>query len=402
MRAANREIEKQTAERLIAERALHQAQKMETIGQLTGGVAHDFNNLMQVVVGNLSILLKLLPPESDKLREYAEKALNGATLAGAVTQRLLAFARSQPLESKPLNVNDLIAGMADLFQRTLGEAIAVETKLSPDLWMVQTDRGQLENTLLNLAINARDAMPEGGTLTIETSNDDGAAEGASGSANGRSIPRVVITVKDSGHGMDEDTLAHAFEPFFTTKDVGKGTGLGLSQVYGFVKQSGGTVRLASVPGAGTTATICLPRVESVAAPEDKPVEPGTAEGAVTETVLVVEDEANVRAFSATALRELGYRVLEVGDGPAALALLQASSDPVQLLFTDIVLPNGMNGTGLAEHATQLRPQMKVLFTTGYARDAVFPPAHSPIRADIIKKPFTFADLALKVRTILDG
>ena len=398
---ANREIEKQTTERLAAERALHQAQKMETVGQLTGGVAHDFNNLMQVVVGNLSILLKLLPPESDKLRQVAEKAMNGAKLAGAVTQRLLAFARSQPLESKTIDVNRLINGMLDLFHRTLGEAITINLKLGPALWMVQADPAQLENTILNLAINARDAMADGGTLTIQTRNIDKSFEASGAEAESQFGPGVEITVADTGQGMDEETLAHAFEPFFTTKDVGKGTGLGLSQVYGFIKQSRGTVKLSSSVGIGTTARIFLPRVLQEPAPDGNCAEsvPATPNG--SETVLVVEDEANVRAFTVSAFTELGYRVLEVPDGPAALELLKRTSETIHLLFTDVVLPNGMNGPVLAGLAITQRPGMKVLFTTGYSRDAVFPDAESPVRAAMIKKPFTIADLANKVRDVLD-
>jgi CheY-like chemotaxis protein len=244
-------------------------------------------------------------------------------------------------------------------------------------------------------------MPNGGTLTIETSNIQRQAQLPGGTDETPGNCWVCISVSDTGLGMDEETLARVFEPFFTTKDVGKGTGLGLSQVYGFVKQSGGTIRLTSAPGAGTTATICLPRIVAARSIDATPLEPAVTGRGGTETVLVVEDEDNVRAFSVAALRALGYRVLETADGPSALELLKGRSEPVDLLFTDVVLPNGLNGPVLAEEAVALRPAMKVLFTTGYSRNAVFPHSASDAQTDLINKPFTYSDLATKVREVLD-
>ncbi len=385
----------------VAERALLQLQKMDALGHLTGCVAHDFNNLMQIVVGNLDALILTLPEDATAHRRRAQKALEGARRAADLTQRLLAFARRQPLAPKPINVNDLIAGMSELLTRALGETVMVETVLAADVWLVESDPSQLESTLLNLALNAHDAMPDGGRLTIETHNlqlDQGYVEERGNLAPGA---YVLISVADTGRGMDESVMARAFEPFFTTKEVGQGTGLGLSQVYGFLKQSNGHVKLYSEVGRGTTVKMYLPRLmKNYAAEPSTSVHPGIRRTG-TETILVVEDDADVRSFSIEALRELGYRVLEAADGPGALELLGRQDSPVDLLFSDVVLPGGMNGAVLARQAVAAYPGLKVLYTTGYARNAIVHHGRLDPGVELITKPFTRHDLAARVREILD-
>ena len=391
------------AERAALEEGLRQSQKMEAVGQLTGGIAHDFNNLLQIVTGNLDILDRALPADADRLRRAARNAMGGARRAAILTQRLLAFSRRQPLAPEPIDVNRLVAGMSDLLSRTLGEPIAIETVLADGLWPTEADPNQLENALINLAVNARDAMPGGGTLTIETSNahlDEAYARDNAEVAPG---PYTAIRVTDTGSGMSADTLSRVFEPFFTTKDVGQGTGLGLSMVYGFVKQSNGHVKLRSDEGRGTTVDIYLPRLRRAAiVPEPGPVEqPVVPEGNGEDVILVVEDDEGVRAYSTEVLRELGYRVVEAADGVSGLSAL-AAQPRVDLLFTDVVLPGGMSGRELADAAGARVPGLKVLFTTGYARDAIV--HHGRLDADVrmIGKPFTFAELAARVREVLDG
>ncbi|HEX2727639.1 MAG TPA: ATP-binding protein, partial [Beijerinckiaceae bacterium] len=302
---------------------------------------------------------------------------------------------------RPLDPNKLIADMADLFHRTLGEAVSVETVFAAGLWRVEADANQLENAILNLAVNARDAMPGGGKLTIETANtriDEGYAATHVEVAPGQ---YVVICVSDTGVGMDKPTLSHVFEPFFTTKEPGKGTGLGLSMVYGFVKQSGGHVKIYSEPGAGTTVKIYLPRLVGDAEDAEPHAASIIPEGSGEETILVVEDDDDVRTYSVEILRELGYRVVEAHDGPSALRLLERQSR-VDLLFSDVILPGGMDGADLARHAVAEQPGLKVLFTTGYARDAIVHHGRLDRGVQLITKPFTYADLAQKVRDVLDA
>jgi signal transduction histidine kinase len=390
------------ARRSEAEEALRQAQKMETLGQLTGGVAHDFNNLLQIVTGNLEILERSLPEGSARLRRSAENAMKGAARASVLTQRLLAFSRRQPLDPKPVSLNKLVAGMSELLHRTLGETIEVETVLASGLWNVEADPNQLENALLNLAVNARDAMPDGGKLTIETANthlDRGYVALNSEVSPGQ---YVVVCVSDTGSGMDQQTLERVFEPFFTTKDVGKGTGLGLSMVYGFVKQSGGHVKIYSEPGEGTTVKIYLPRLRGALEEKEEETPALIPEGSQAETILVCEDDDDVRAYSVEVLRELGYRVLEAHDGPSALRLLERQDGQVDLLFTDVVLPGGMMGNVLAEKARVVRPGLKVLFTTGYARNAIVHHGRLDPGVELITKPFAYAELAARIRDLLDA
>ncbi|OSJ19622.1 hypothetical protein BST63_02020, partial [Bradyrhizobium canariense] len=364
-------------------------------------VAHDFNNLLQIILGNLDTLQRNLPAESGRLQRAARNAMTGAQRAATLTQRLLAFSRRQPLDPKPLDVNALVNGLSDMIHRTLGETIDVETVLGAGVWRVEADPAELEAAVINLAVNARDAMTNGGRLTIETSNAH--IDEAYVAAHTEVVPGqyVAIAVTDMGVGMDSKTVAQAFEPFFTTKAVGKGTGLGLSQVYGFVKQSGGHVKIYSEVGQGTTVKLYLPRLATQAAGAEQVESNPSPEAAQEETVLVLEDDDEVRAYSVETLRELGYRVIEAHDGPSALRLLERQPR-VDLLFTDVVLPGGLTGAQVAAQAKTVRPTLKVLFTTGYARNAIIHHGRLDKGVQLLVKPFSFSDLAAKVRDVLDG
>ncbi len=386
-----------------AQDALRQSQKMEALGQLTGGVAHDFNNLLQIVVGNLETLQRRMPENLPRLRRAADHAMAGAQRAAHLTQHLLAFSRRQPLNPRPVAINKLVAGMSDLLRRTLGEHVDVATQLDPELWHVEIDANQLESALLNLAVNARDAMPQGGRLLIQTRNRawDPAAE--SFDAERPRGDYVAISVIDNGLGMPSDVLARAFEPFFTTKGVGQGTGLGLSQVYGFVNQSGGKVQMSSQQGVGTSVHIYLPRLVADVTLEERDEPRPTPEEVAFGTVLVVEDDPDVRGYTVDTIRELGYDVLEARDGPSALKLLQSRSNgTIDLLFSDVVLPGGMNGQQLAERAVELHPDLKVLFATGYARDAIVHDGRVDAGVQLITKPFTLNDLAARLRGVMEA
>jgi len=395
---ANRSLLAQIAQREQAETALRQAQKMEAIGKLTGGNAHDFNNFLQVIQGNLQ-LLERRGVGGDDTQRMIRAAIRSAERASTLTRRLLAFARRQPLNPVPIDVNKLIVATSELLRGTLGEKVTIETALAGGLWRVAADPNQLENALLNLAVNARDAMPDGGKLRIETANAH--LDAASSAGDALPGPYVVIAVSDQGTGMTKETREQAFEPFFTTKDVGKGSGLGLSQVYGFIKQSGGYAKIDSEPGVGTTVTLYLPRLA-----ESPDATPGAADarpplrGREDVVILAVEDDADVRAHSVALLRELGYAVLEAADGAAALDVLHRHPD-VQLLFTDVGLPGGLNGRELADEARRRRPRLRVLFTSGYARDAIVHHGRLDPGVDLLAKPFTFEALAAKVREIVD-
>jgi PAS domain S-box-containing protein len=405
LRELNATLEQQVRQRTEQlreqEQALRQSQKMEAVGQLTGGVAHDFNNLLQIIVGNLETLQRNLPPESARLMRAAGNAMTGARRAASLTQRLLAFARRQPLDPKPIHVNMLVNGMSDMIQRTLGETVAVETVLAAGLWRIEADPNQLEATILNLCVNARDAMPRGGRLTIEASNAH--IDHAYAAAHAEVVPGqyVSIAVSDTGVGMSAETTAQAFEPFFTTKPMGSGTGLGLSQVYGFVKQSGGHVKIYSEVGQGTTVRVYLPRYEGGASEAEQPRQQPMPEGSAEETILVVEDDDDVRSYSVETLRDLGYRVLEAKDGPAAMRVLE-SNVRVDLLFTDVVLPGGMTGANVAAQAVTFRPALKVLYTTGYARNAIVHHGRLDRGVQLIVKPFSGQELAERVRDLLDA
>ncbi|EIM26006.1 ATP-binding protein [Microvirga lotononidis] len=396
-------VTQEVAERMKAEEALRQAQKMEAVGQLTGGIAHDFNNLLTIIVGNIELMQRRLPEGNERLARAADHAMEATSRAATLTQRLLAFSRRQPLEPKPIDANKLVASMSELLRRTLGETVVLETVLAGGLWRTQADPNQLENAIVNLAVNARDAMPGGGKLTIETANtrlDEAYVEALS-----ETVPPgqyVQVSVSDTGTGMDKATMDKVFEPFFTTKAAGKGTGLGLSQVYGFVRQSNGHVRIYSELGQGTTIKIYLPRLVGA---EDEAAEAPVKRAAMTrgsgETILVVEDEPALRAYAVEALHDLGYRVLEAADGREALSVAEQHSE-IALLFTDVVLTGGMNGRALADAITRHRPGLPVLYTTGYTANAIVHHGRLDPGMHLIGKPFTYAELAAKVRRMLDG
>jgi PAS domain S-box-containing protein len=383
-----------------AEDQLRQAQKMEAVGQLTGGVAHDFNNMLAVVSGSLELLDRRTGAEDARAKTLISSALEASRRAGNLTQRLLAFSRRQPLKPEVVDPNKLVLGMSELFRHSLGAAIKLETVLAGGVWRIHADQNQLENVLLNLAVNSRDAMPDGGCLTIETMNaslDQRYVASETGVLPGQ---YVLIAVTDTGSGMPPDVIAKAFDPFFTTKDVGKGTGLGLSQVYGFVKQSGGHIKIYSEVGEGTTIKIYLPRHsantdDKVVADSDHPL-PTAAD---RELILVVDDEDLVRQFSVAALSDLGYRVLEANSAQAALAMMIERPD-IDLLFTDIVMPE-MNGRKLVDMAKDRRPDLPVIYTTGYTRNAIVHNGVLDEGVELIGKPFTLEELAKRVRTVLD-
>ncbi len=391
-------------ERRQAEEQLRQAQKMEAVGQLTGGIAHDFNNLLTGILGSLELLhTRIAEGRTDGLMRYAAGASAAAQRAAALTQRLLAFARRQPLDPKAMDTNRLLLGMQDLLAHTLGPSIRLRLNLAPDLWPALSDTHQLENALLNLAINARDAMPGGGELTIATRNAElDHAYAARQGGEVRPGHYVAVSIADSGVGMTPDVLAKAFDPFFTTKPLGQGTGLGLSMLYGFITQSRGHVCVVSQPGNGTTFTLHLPRHDapaSLAAPGENPA--AQAQEGAGETILVVEDETTVRMLVAETLHDLGYATLEAADGPAGLAILQSDAR-IDLLLTDVGLP-GLNGRQLADAARLHRPALRVLFMTGYAHNAAIGQgeAFAP-GMGIISKPFALEALATKVGAMIEG
>lgn len=398
-----RRVEEEVAQRAKAEEALRQSQKMEAVGQLTGGIAHDFNNLLTIITGNMDMARRAIEASGSgdvRLRRAVDNAVKGAERAASLTQRLLAFSRRQPLAPKALHVDRLLSGMSDLLRHSLGEANRLEIVTAPGLWTVEADPNQLESAILNLAVNARDAMPGGGALTIETANARLDEEYSAEHAEVAPGNYVVIAVSDTGAGMPKETLARVFEPFFTTKEVGRGTGLGLSMVYGFVKQTGGHVKVYSEEGEGTTVKIYLPRLIGAQEEEaeiDRAYAMADNRG---ETILVVEDDDDVRAYSVELLRELGYRVLEAHDGPAAVRLLERRDIDVDLLFTDVVMP-GMSGRELADAARVLRPGLKVLYTSGYTRNAIVHGGRLDPGVQMIPKPFTYQALSMKIRDLLD-
>ena len=390
-----------------AREALFQSQKMEAIGQLTGGVAHDFNNLLTVILGGLESIgrqITLLPesPATIRIARSRELSVVGVKRAATLTSRLLAFARQQALAPISVDIKKLIAGIEEMLRRTIGEAITLETVGSAGLWTTFVDPHQLENAILNLAVNARDAMPQGGRLTIETSNaslDDAYV----GPLPELVLPGqyVLIAVSDTGMGMDAATIQRAFEPFFTTKPIGQGTGLGLSQVYGFIRQSAGHIKIYSEVGEGTTVKLYLPRYRG-AAQEETPVVISQSPRAIgAEYILVVEDDEVLRGYATEILRELGYQIFEAENGAAALQILDDHPE-IDLLFTDVIMPGGLNGRQLADQALVAKPTLKVLFTSGYTRNAIV--HHGRLDPDIslIGKPYSFEQLAAKIRLCLDA
>ncbi len=399
---ANRNLQGEIESRQAAEGQLRQMQKMEAVGQLTGGLAHDFNNMLAVVLSALGLAERRMAKNDFEIRKYLESASDAANRAANLTKRLLAFSRQQALAPEPIDANKMVADMSELLRRTLGEHIQLETVLAGGLWRIHADPSQLENSIVNLAVNARDAMPEGGRITVETGNahlDDDYASENIGIAAGQ---YVLIAVTDTGTGMSPEVAARAFDPFFTTKKVGQGTGLGLSQVYGFVRQSGGQIKIYTEVGQGTTVKLYLPRYFAGEAALARPSEPKARlqVGKPRETVLVVEDEERVRALTTDALREIGYTVVAAASAAAALDLLGQHPDVV-LVFTDIVMPD-MNGRKLAELALARRPDLKVLYTTGFTRNAVVHNGILDPGVNFLAKPFTLEQLAAKVREAIDG
>ena len=384
-----------------AQQALFQAQKMEAVGQLTGGLAHDFNNLLAGISGSVEVIkVRLAQGRINELERYVTAAQGAASRAATLTHRLLAFSRQQTLEPKAIDANRLVAGMEELVRRTVGPSAMIETVLTAGLWSCFCDPNQLENAILNLCINARDAMPDGGQVTIETANtwiDQSAAEV-------RDMPPgqyVAVCVTDTGTGMPPDVAARAFDPFYTTKPPGKGTGLGLSMIYGFAKQSGGQVRIYSEVGHGTTVKIYLPRHRGAAgeteAVEPREVAPRAHAG---ETVLVVDDEPTIRMLVADTLADLGYQAIEAADAASGLKVLE-SDVKIDLLITDVGLPGGMNGKQMVDAARLKRPQLKVLFITGYAENATISNGHLAPGMHVLSKPFPMEKLAARIRTIIE-
>ena len=393
--------EKAAAERLRAtEEALLQSQKMEAVGQLTGGIAHDFNNLLTGIVGSLDLMqTRLNQGRLDNVPRYIDAAMTSANRAAALTHRLLAFARRQPLVPKGVDANQLVVSLEDLLRRTIGEAIDLAIVASDDLWNTLCDPNQLESALLNLAINARDAMPDGGRLVISTANVsfDGVSADAPALVPGE---YVCIDVTDTGTGMTAETAARAFDPFFTTKPIGQGTGLGLSMIYGFARQSNGHATIDSKPGQGTSVRLYLPRHHKGIAAEQALAAAEAAHAATGETVLVVEDEPVVRAVILEMLGEQGYRTLEAVDGPAGLQILRGGQR-IDLLVTDVGLP-GMNGRQLADQAREMRPGLKVLFITGYAESVAMADGFLQPGMEMITKPFDLGNLSRRVRAMVSG
>ncbi|KIQ31934.1 chemotaxis protein CheY [Variovorax paradoxus] len=398
-----RQVEERAAELEAAREQLRQSQKLEAVGQLTGGLAHDFNNLLAAISGSLELMRRrAIDGQPADMERYIGVAQGAVKRAAALTHRLLAFSRRQTLAPKSLNANRLVSDMEELLRRTLGPQIALEAVSAVGLWNVHADPSQLENALLNLCINARDAMPEGGKLVIETANRWVDAR----TARERDMPSgqyVSLTVSDNGVGMTPEVVARAFDPFFTTKPIGMGTGLGLSMIYGFAKQSGGQVRIYSEPGKGTSVSIYLPRhdeqEEAVSEPVEAPLAPRADQG---DTVLVVDDEPALRMIIVEVMRGLGYATLEAGDGAGALRILQSPRQRIDLLVSDVGLPGGMNGRQVADAARTVRPGLKVLFITGYAENAVLSHGHLDRGMHVMTKPFEMDVLARRVKSLIES
>ena len=397
--AANQQLIEQVSRREAAESQLRQAQKMEALGQLTGGIAHDFNNMLGVIMGALDLVTRRIAKGDFGIQRFLDAATAASERAATLTQRLLAFARQQPLSPQPLDANQMIGNMSELLYSTLGEKIQIQTVKAAGLWIAHADSQQLENAILNIAINGRDAMPDGGKLTIETANS------YLDEAYCRENPEIqpgqfaMVAITDTGSGMTPEVAARAFDPFFTTKATGKGTGLGLSQVYGFVKQSHGHIKVYSEPGAGTTVKIYLPRLIGDAEEIRRTIAGPIQTGDRSEIILLVEDNSLMRRLTADALHELGYTVFDADSAANALATLDRVAD-VRLLFTDVVMPD-INGRKLADEAVRRRPGLKVIFTTGYTANAVVHGGVLDKGVHFISKPFTLDQLATKVRTVLD-
>ena len=390
----------EVTERKVIEEQLQQAQKMEAVGQLTGGVAHDFNNMLTVIMGNAEILLEQIG-EDDAARQAADTIMRAAEGSADLTSRLLAFARRTPLRPVRLDVLRFVVRIEGLLRRTLGEDVDIQMIPEPGLWEVMIDPSQLEQAILNLSVNARDAMPSGGKLTIDVENVTLDETYAAANQDARAGEFVAVSISDTGIGMSQETVQHAFEPFFTSKETGKGTGLGLSMVYGFVRQSGGHVKIYSEVRRGTTVRMYLPRAtEDAEYAAERSGEDGTIPLARKEHVLVVEDDELVRQHVEAQLTSLGYRIASVSDGPSAIGVLSGSTR-VDLLFTDVVMPGGLSGREVAEEAKRLRPSIKVLYTSGYTKNAIMHGGRLDADARLLSKPYRLRELAEKIREALD-
>jgi PAS domain S-box-containing protein len=385
-------------ERKHLEQQFLQAQKMEAIGRLAGGIAHDFNNLLTAIIGYSQISLARLHSQ-DPMRKDIEEVESAGQRAAALTGQLLAFSRKQVVQPQVLDLNTVVTGLTKMLQRLIGEDVELETSLDPDAWHVKVDRGQIEQIIMNLAVNSRDAMPEGGKLTIETSNVKLDEEYAGGHIDASPGPHVMLAITDTGSGMDKETESRIFEPFFTTKEQGRGTGLGLSTVYGIVKQSGGSIGVYSEPGRGTTFKVYLPRVEESVDAMARKLQDDCARG--TETVLLVEDSDTVRKLARKLLEEDGYTVLEASGGDDGWQISEQHNGPIDLLLTDVVMP-GTSGREIAQRLAARRPQMRVLYMSGYTDDAIVRHRVLDATAPFIQKPFTRAALIRKVREVLDA
>jgi PAS domain S-box-containing protein len=385
-------------QRNIAEEQLRQAQKMEAIGQLTGGIAHDFNNLLAIIQGNIELVQERVKGDP-KLSEMIDYALRASERGASLTKRLLAYSRQQPLAPKPVDIAVLISGMTDLLRRALGETVEVKTHMAPGLWPTRVDPNELEHAMLNLAVNARDAMPNGGTLTIETENTHLDKAYAENNIEVKPGAYVVIAITDTGTGMAKEVIDHVFEPFYTTKPIGQGSGLGLSMVYGFVKQSGGHIKIYSESGRGTTIRLYLPRIVAHQEAEPQVLDHALATGPKSELILVGEDDPDVRKLVLGMVDSLGYRTIAAIDGPSALEALERVGK-VDLLFTDVVLPRGMNGAALAKVAQERQKDLRVLYMSGYTRNAILHNGALDEGVQLITKPFRKADLAQKLREVL--
>ncbi|QXI26462.1 GAF domain-containing hybrid sensor histidine kinase/response regulator [Pseudomonas vanderleydeniana] len=400
----NETLEQRIAERtallMQSEEQLRQSQKMEAVGQLTGGLAHDFNNLLAGISSALELMNRRI--EQGRVTEvgkYMAAAQGAASRAASLTHRLLAFSRRQTLEPRATNVNALMYGMAELIQRTAGPTVILETRAAEEAWPIHVDASQLENTLLNLCINSRDAMPDGGRITLETSNQwlDRTAARAHNVPEG---PYLCLSVTDTGTGMSPEVMGRVFEPFFTTKPLGQGTGLGLSMIYGFVQQSGGQIHIRSALGEGTCVSIYLPRYQGIPLNAEAMPDLSTQSTAQhCETILLVDDESTVRMLLADYLGELGYTVIQAADSLEGLRLLRSGAH-IDLLLTDVGLPGGMNGRQMAEAGMDLRPQLKVLFITGYAENSAISDGELPCGMQVMTKPFVLDSLENRIREIL--
>jgi len=396
----NRRLTEEMTERERAEAALRQSQKMEAVGRLTGGIAHDFNNMLAVVLGNLDLLTRRFPDADPKLLRSVNMAQEGAKRAASLTARLLAFSRRSALDPRPADIGKSVVDMSDLLRRTLGENISIETVRGAGLWRAHVDIGQLETALVNLAVNARDAMPDGGKLTIETANaylDRSYARNQDDVTPGQ---YVQVSVSDTGTGIPPDVLDKVFEPFFTTKPVGQGTGLGLSQVHGFVKQSGGHISIYSEPGHGTTIKLYLPRSHEDIQGEVAETAHRASKDRRDITVLVVDDEPGVRDFTAEALVDLGFDVLSADNADQALNIVQEKPD-IGVLLTDVVMP-GKSGRVLADEIHRMRPEVRILYMTGYTQNAIVHNGVLDAGTHLITKPFTIHQLSQEMDALLDN